>query len=37
LQWSQIDALATLEETEAAQDRDQDKQVPKRGGTQPKP
>jgi hypothetical protein len=37
LRWSQIDALATLEETEAAQDRDQDKQVPKRGGTQPKP
>jgi hypothetical protein len=36
LQWSQIDALATLEEQEEAQRRAQAEKIPERSGTQPK-
>jgi hypothetical protein len=36
LQWSQIDALSTLEEQEEAQRRDQDQKQPG-GGAQQKP
>ena len=37
LQWSQIDALSTLQEREEAQRRDQDQKLPKHGGKRPKP
>jgi hypothetical protein len=36
LQWSQIDALATLEEQEEAQRRDQGQKPSERGATKPK-
>ena len=37
LQWSQIDALANLEEQEEAQLRDQGQKLTKRGDAQQKP
>jgi hypothetical protein len=37
LQWSQIDALATLEEQEEAQRRDTDQKLPEHGDPQQKP
>jgi hypothetical protein len=37
LQWSQIDALATLEEQEEAQRRDKGQKPPERGAIKPKP